>query len=313
LEVLVEGFSAVNGVAEDDDLVEVDEVEEFGELAELGTFGNFDVVLGETVEGELGERVDQNFSTVLHEFEGHLAELFSGGGGEHEDLLLARASHENILDVAAHAEIIQAAIELIDDEELDVREIHLLLLDENSKTTGSTDDDSGAFLLKSADVFVLGDTTEEDGSCGVGKIFVEALEFAFDLISEFTRVDDDDSLDVGLLTSSGGSDLFEESEDEDSGLTHTSLGLSEDVTTEHSLRENLMLDFRGLFETVVVDGAEKIGLQAEVLETTEGDGSVSTETDVNGLLVVTSCGIIFEVSKLSFLISHFIFIFVIFF
>jgi len=302
LEVLVEGFSAVDGVAEDDDLVEVNEVEEFSELLELLLFGGFAVVLGEAVEGELSEGVDEDFRTVLHELLGDGTEVFGGGGGEHHNLLVAGAGHEDLLDVTAHAEVIKAAIELINDEELDVADVHLLLLDEGAKTAGGTDDDGGAVLLEGADVLVLRDTTEEDGGGAVREVLVEALEFAFDLVSKFAGVDDDDGLDGGLFTSLRGGDLFEESEDEDGGLTHTSLGLGEDVTTEHSLRENLVLDFRGLFETVVVDGAEEIGLEAEVLETTESGSSVGGEANVGGLLVLLS--VFFEVSEFLLLISH---------
>jgi hypothetical protein len=77
--------------------------------------------------------------------------------------------------------------------------------------------------------------------------------------------------------------LLQAGKDKDRGLAHTRLGLTEDVSTEDSLRNALLLycqisfssrcramcvgrqlTFRGVLETEVRDGTKQLGLQQEV-------------------------------------------------
>jgi hypothetical protein len=52
---------------EDDDLIELDVVEQFDELLDLLGVLELDVVLLETMEGQLGVTIDEKFERLLHE------------------------------------------------------------------------------------------------------------------------------------------------------------------------------------------------------------------------------------------------------
>lgn len=87
---------------EDDDLVELELVQEFVELAVLLTLIELDVVLLETVKGQLGIFVDVMFRWVLHELAADGLDLVRQGSAEHHDLLLSRGGAEDLLNIASH-------------------------------------------------------------------------------------------------------------------------------------------------------------------------------------------------------------------
>jgi hypothetical protein len=87
---------------EDDDLVELQLVEEIVELAVLLGLTKLDVVLLETVEGELGLVVNVDLQRVTHKLLADGTGLLGESGREHHNLLLCRGSAEDFLHVAAH-------------------------------------------------------------------------------------------------------------------------------------------------------------------------------------------------------------------
>lgn len=101
-EELVELSGTKSGLDEDDDLVELHLVEELVELAVLLLLIELDVVLLETVKGELGIIIDVDLKWVLHELLANWADLGGEGGGEHHDLLLGWGGTKDLLNIAAH-------------------------------------------------------------------------------------------------------------------------------------------------------------------------------------------------------------------
>lgn len=99
---LVELSSTKSGLDEDDDLVELHLVEELVELAVLLLLIELDVVLLETVKGELGIIIDVDLKWVLHELLANWADLGGERGGKHHDLLLCWGGAEDLLNIAAH-------------------------------------------------------------------------------------------------------------------------------------------------------------------------------------------------------------------
>ena len=59
---------------------------------------------------------------------------------------------------------------------------------------------------------------------------------------EFASVAQDDGLDCGVLLLVAGLNLLQHAQHKDSGLTHTRLGLAEDVHTQDGLGDALVLD-----------------------------------------------------------------------
>lgn len=99
---LVQLVGTLSALHEDDDLVELQVVQQIIELAVLLLLVQFNVVLLQTVEGELGVIVNVDLERVAHEFLADGSNLLGEGGAEHHDLLVGGSSTENLLNVAAH-------------------------------------------------------------------------------------------------------------------------------------------------------------------------------------------------------------------
>jgi hypothetical protein len=87
---------------EDDDLVELEVVQQFIQLAVLLCLAKLDVVLLQTVQGELGLVVDIDLERVLHELLADWTDLLGQGSAEHHHLLLSWGVAEDFLDIATH-------------------------------------------------------------------------------------------------------------------------------------------------------------------------------------------------------------------
>lgn len=98
----VQLVSTERALDEDDDLVKCEAVQKFVELAVLFRFAELDVVLLETVQGELGVIIDVDFQRVSHELLANGTDLLREGSAEHHDLLISGGGTENLLDIAAH-------------------------------------------------------------------------------------------------------------------------------------------------------------------------------------------------------------------
>lgn len=87
---------------EDDDLVKLEIIQKLVELPVLLALLEWDKVLLQTVQGQLGVFVHVVLGRVLHEFAADGLDLIRKGGAEHHDLLLLGCHTEDFLHVAAH-------------------------------------------------------------------------------------------------------------------------------------------------------------------------------------------------------------------
>lgn len=102
LEKAVEFRAPGRAPNKDDDLIEFKIVEEIIEFAVFLTFFKLDVVLLQSVKGQLLLVVNINFRGVPHESAADLTCLLRQGGTKHHDLLLGRGGPENLLHVPTH-------------------------------------------------------------------------------------------------------------------------------------------------------------------------------------------------------------------
>ena len=104
--VLVEHFVEFDGVVhlahEDDDLVELQLIDQIHELADLVALIEADVVLAETVQGELALVLDEDLGGVAHELAARELDLVRQRRCEHHHLLAVRRLLKDLLDVTAH-------------------------------------------------------------------------------------------------------------------------------------------------------------------------------------------------------------------
>lgn len=99
---LVELVGTLGALNEDDDLVELQVVQQVVQLAVLLLLAELDVVLLETVKGELGVVIHIDLERVAHELLADRANFLGEGSAEHHNLLVGRSSTEDLLDITAH-------------------------------------------------------------------------------------------------------------------------------------------------------------------------------------------------------------------
>lgn len=93
--------------------------------------------------------------------------------------------------------------------------------------------------LEKSNVLVDGHTTIDNLGSNVGKLLLESVELLLDLIGELSVVAENKGrARLGVLGK-----LMKDGENENSGFSHTRLSLAENVNTNHSLRDALLLHF----------------------------------------------------------------------
>ena len=127
---------------------------------------------------------------------------------------------------------------------LEVGETQMPITDKSIDATRCTDDDMGVGLLvaEELDILLYGCSTVEDTNLDVGQEFGETVVFVPDLVGQLTSVahyQNRGDAGFGLFIH-----LLQCSEDKDSRLSETGLGLAENVVTKNGLRNGNLLDCR---------------------------------------------------------------------
>jgi hypothetical protein len=125
-----------------------------------------------------------------------------------------------------------------------------------------------AVILENIPVSLDSNSTIENGSLDFGKVLGETLILMRNLKGKLTSVTQDQHADLILPGGKGaGVQLMESGQDKHGSLSHTRLGLADNVHTKNSLGDALVLHFGGVLETTVNDGTEAFGFEDKVLET----------------------------------------------
>ena len=133
---------------------------------------------------------------------------------------------------------------------LDVLQAEGLLLDQGEDTARGSDQDVGAELLVAEDILISlqGHTTIEDLGADLGQVLAETSILVLDLVSQLAGVAENDDRDLA----GDGLDLLERSEDKNSSLTHTRLGLAQNIHAQDGLGNTLLLDYWSKKQKVVI-------------------------------------------------------------
>lgn len=178
---------------------------------------------------------------------------------------MARSAKRTLIKVVVEwrkkrlTELFQHLVTLVENKVLDLRGVELLVADERHHTTGGADNDVRALLLGGKDFLVGRDrgSTVEDGGADLRHVLRETRELVTDLVREFTGVTEDNNanLAVDRLTDQSAtpsheqtkqschSQLLQTGKDEHRRLTHTRLGLTEDIGAKNGLGNALLLDW----------------------------------------------------------------------
>jgi len=112
--------------------------------------------------------------------------------------------------------------------------------DEGEESSWSSDDDSGLFSLESFLLILHVFSSDDDESLEV-QILAEAVEFLRNLVCEFSGVGQNQAVHLALLRHVDES--VQSRQDEDGGLPHTRLSLTQDVQSQKRMRKTLLLHF----------------------------------------------------------------------
>ena len=131
-------------------------------------------------------------------------------------------------------------VTLIQHENPDAVETQIFVANQSVKTAGSADNDvrMGILVLQDLGILLDGSATVEYTSLDVGHVLAEAIILVANLESKFTCM----AHNQNRALAGNGLDLLERSQDEDSSLSKTRLGLADNITTQKSLRNAVLLD-----------------------------------------------------------------------
>merc|ERR1719507_2643923 len=209
-------------------------------------------------------------SYVLHELLADWSDVLGEGGAEHHHLLLVGSRAENLLHVASHVQLLKHLVTLIQDKVLQILQRKLLGSDQSQNPARGAGHNVGAVVLQHLLVLGNGKSSEEHTNLDCREELAEPLIFLADLERQLPGVAHDQHRDLSI----NRLNLLESCKDKDCSLAHARLGLGKDVHAQHSLRDTLVLDLRGMLKAAVHDGTQHLGLQQEVAETGRVDGDI---------------------------------------
>lgn len=265
-EQFVERGGARDRLDKDDELVELERVEEVDELAVLGRLLELHVVLLQAVERELGALVDVDLVRVVHELLADRAHLGRERGREHHDLLLVRRRLEDALDVAAHVELLEHLVALVEHKLLELGDVEVLLVDERQHAAGRADDDVRLVVLERRDVLLDADAAVEDGGAHLRQVLLEAVKLVADLERELARVAHHQRLHAAVLVAGLDVELLQHRQHKHGRLAHARLGLAQHVVAQNRLGNALVLHLGRVLEAAVDDRAQQLGPQQQLAE-----------------------------------------------
>mmetsp|Transcript_39396 Transcript_39396/g.51560 ORF Transcript_39396/g.51560 Transcript_39396/m.51560 type:complete len:390 (+) Transcript_39396:638-1807(+) len=264
VEDLVELDGVVDVADEDDDLVELQLVDQVHELGDLVALLQRHVVLAETMQGQLALFLDEHLGGVAHELAARLLDLVGESRSEHHHLLAMGRSLEDLLDVAAHVDILEHLIALVENEHLQVVQVQGLVLGQVQDTAWGAHDDVGSVgALQQLLLLLKGLATEDAFSLNVWHELGETREFALDLVGKLTGVREDKS-GAGLRVLV---QAVKHSQDEDGSLAHTRDGLAEYIDAHDGLGDTFLLHIAGMLKAAIDYRLLKLGSQHHILET----------------------------------------------
>jgi len=235
-----QGVGAAAATNEDNQLVKFDRIDQVGEANVLLFLIDIEVVLLESVEGELGA-FNVDFEGVVHKFLADGANFIAESGGEHHDLLVMRGFLKNFLDIFSHIKRFEHLVTFIQNELLQIGKIQCLFIDKTQDAPGCSDDNVGkiVFVLKNISVLLKGDSSVEHLSVDFWtKILLEAFKFGTNLKGQFTGMAENKCRDLPF----DWYYLLKNREDKHGSFPHTTLSLTNNVGSQNCLRNAFVLN-----------------------------------------------------------------------
>mmetsp|Transcript_5324 Transcript_5324/g.9712 ORF Transcript_5324/g.9712 Transcript_5324/m.9712 type:complete len:238 (+) Transcript_5324:635-1348(+) len=219
------------------------------------------------MKSQLGIIVHIDFHRVLAKLLAHRTNLLAQRSTKHHHLLLVGSHTEDLLNVTSHIQRLQNAIALVQHEVLDVIQLERLLPRQSQHTARGAHHDVGTVVLDDVPVGLDGNSSVEYGGLDFGKVLRESFILVGNLEGQFASVAEDQNANLILP---GWEcicvQLVKGGKDKDSCLTHTTLGLADDVHAKNRLRDTFVLDFGGVLKTTIDNCAETFWFENEILK-----------------------------------------------
>src|SRR5450759_867865 len=178
-------------------------------------------------------------------------------GREEERLAVLGKVPEDAADIGQEAHV-QHPVRLVEDEDLDARELRVAEAEVVEKAARRRDDHVDAaperVLLRAHS------DAAENGRAGKRRVDRERLEVLVDLRRQLARGREDERARRAARLRH---ETVKDGEHERGGLTAARHRAGEDVTAFHRGRNGVVLDGRGLREAHFLDAAEEVGVEAE--------------------------------------------------
>merc|ERR1719318_2554734 len=175
-------------IDEDDDLVEFQHIQKLKQLPVLLRVLQLDIVLPQSVQGELGLIINVNLHWILHKLLADRPDVLAEGGAEHHDLLLVGGGSEYLLHITAHVKLLRHLVTLVQDEMFQVLERKFLASDESQNPARGSHHDMRAVRLQNLLVLGNGKTTEKHSNLHTGQELAEPLVLLTDLEGQLPGV-----------------------------------------------------------------------------------------------------------------------------
>mmetsp|Transcript_10532 Transcript_10532/g.20243 ORF Transcript_10532/g.20243 Transcript_10532/m.20243 type:complete len:202 (-) Transcript_10532:77-682(-) len=193
----------------------------------------------------------------------------------------------------------------------DTAELQRFFLAKSQDTSGCTHNNVRVFVFDNLPILFNVDSTIKDSCLDGGQIFGESFVFVGNLKGQFTGVTKHQYLHIWFFLIGRGIQLMQRRQNKDCSLSHTRLGLTNNVTTKNSLRNRFVLNLGRMFKTGIYDRTKKLRLEKKILETR------GVDTNVVPLFAIrfgaSRCGILGDsrhflvfviIDEIIFVISH---------
>lgn len=259
------------GTSEDQALVAAvlhDLLEVLDHAVTLLKLGNNLDDLSDTVVGREVHGTDVDLDVVVEEVRCKLTDLLGPSGGPHASLTVRANLRDDLADLRLETHV-QHAIRLVQNEISDTTKVGAASLEHVNQTTGSGNADLNT-TAKVADLRALGHTTVDTGVANTGGL-AELGDFGLDLNRQLTGGGKDE--DNGSVTRGEqrlGVDVDDSGQTVGQGLSGTSLGNTDNITTREGHRPTLRLNGGGAIEALGLDLAQDVLREASLVEGLNG-------------------------------------------
>ena len=281
------------GSGEDKDLVLLvlhDLLEVLGHLVTLLELGDDLDDLGNAVVGGKLKGADVNLDEILLEIGGKSADLLWPGSGPHASLSVWANLSENLANLWLETHV-QHAVSLVENQVGNTAEVGLSGLEHVDETTWSSDNDLNS-LGEVTDLSTFWNTTVNAGVANAGRLS-ELGDLLLNLDSELTRwCKDEDNWSISWCEKWLGVDVDDSWKTVGEGLSGSSLGNTNDITTREGHWPSLGLNGGWGWETLSLDLAHDISWETGLVEgldwlwnVSAGDGDVVESAELGDILV----------------------------